>query len=44
MIKLTERENKTVYRDGNRIIKEVGQGKINELNILEDDFDYTAKS
>ena len=26
---------------GEKIIKDVGQQKINQLNILEDDFDYT---
>jgi hydroxymethylbilane synthase len=28
---------------GNKIIQQVGQGKINQLNVLEDDFDYTPK-
>ena len=37
------------YRDlsmelGTKIIKHVGQQKINQLNILEDDFDYTPKA
>lgn len=39
-----EQNQKLSVELGNRIIKEVGQRKINELNILEDDFDYTAKS
>ena len=29
---------------GEKIIKHVGQQKINQLNILEDDFDYTPKA
>ena len=29
---------------GNKIIQQVGQGKINQLNVLEDDFDYTPKN
>ena len=28
---------------GKKIIKDVGQQKINELNKLEDDFDYSSK-
>ena len=28
---------------GKKIIKQVGQKKINQLNVLEDDFDYTPK-
>ena len=29
---------------GNKIIKEVGMHKINQLNVLKDDFDYTPKN
>jgi hydroxymethylbilane synthase len=38
---LSELYNELSIELGEKIIKDVGQQKINQLNILEDDFDYT---
>ena len=39
----TKQYNEVSIELGKKIIKDVGQQKINQLNKLEDDFDYSSK-